>query len=313
MRAARVHEVGAPPQLDDVAEPEPSDGRTVARVRAVPLNPLDLAVAAGRFYGGHPPLPYVPGAEAIVELQDGTRGWFFGDGAGVARDGTLAELATAAAERLIPVPDAVDVAQAAALGIAGIAGWGAVQRARVAAGDRVLVLGGTGTAGSVAVQAARLFGAERVVAAGRDPERLARARELGADDTVGLEDAGELAARFKEACGGGGPTAVIDFVWNGPAVAAAEAATPHARLVNVGQSAGAEAPLTSAAVRGKELDVLGFSNFARSPEELRELYLGLLARAQAGDVRVPVETFSLDEVDEAWRRQAAGAKSVVLI
>jgi hypothetical protein len=65
-------------------------------------------------------------------------------------------------------------------------------------------------------------------------------------------------------------------------------------------------------VRGKELELLGFSNFGRTPDELRELYLGLLAHAQAGRINVPLETFSLDEVDEAWRRQGAGAKSVVV-
>lgn len=59
--------------------------------------------------------------------------------------------------------------------------------------------------------------------------------------------------------------------------------------------------------------MLGFSNFSRTAAELRDLYLELLALAQAGEIRVPVETFSLDEVGEAWRRQSAGAKSVVLI
>lgn len=312
MRAARIHEAGAPPRIDEAAEPQAADGRSTARVRAVALNPLDLNIAAGRFYGGHPPLPYIPGSEAIVELAERGKAWFFGDGAGVARDGTLAEYATVVEDRLIPLPDDADVTLAAALGIAGIAGWGAARRARIASGDRVLVLGATGTAGSVALQAARVLGADHVVAAGRDRERLARALELGASATVQLDD-GELAARFNELCGGEGPTAVLDFLWNGPAVAAAEAAAPHARLVNVGQSAGPEAPLTSAAVRGKELEVLGFSNFSRTPAELRDLYLELLALAHAGEIRVTVETFSLDEVDEAWRRQAAGAKSVVLI
>lgn len=212
MRAARVHEVGAPPRLDEAAEPQPANGRSAARVRAVALNPLDLNVAAGRFYGGHPPLPYIPGSEAIVDRADGGKAWFFGDGAGVARDGTLAEYATVVDERLITLPEGTDEALAAALGIAGIAGWGAAQRARITSGDRVLVLGATGTAGSVALQAARVLGADRVVAAGRNRERLARTLELGAAATVQI-DGGELAARFKETCGGEGPTAVLDFLW----------------------------------------------------------------------------------------------------
>jgi NADPH2:quinone reductase len=308
VRAARVHDLGTLPRVEEIPDP----GGTV-RVRAVALNPLDLSVAAGRFYGGHPPLPYIPGSEAIVELDDGTRAWFFGDGAGVQRDGTLAERALVKDERLIPVPDAVDDATAVALGLAGVAGWGALRRGRIGSGDRVLVLGATGTAGSVALQGARTLGAERIVAAGRDAERLARTRELGADATVRLDGGDDLAARIKDACGGDGPTAVVDLLWNGPLVAASEAAARGARLVNVGQSAGPEAPLTSAAIRGKELELLGFSNFARTPDELRDLYLSLLEHAQAGEIRVAVETFTLDELDEAWRRQAAGAKAVVLL
>jgi NADPH:quinone reductase-like Zn-dependent oxidoreductase len=184
-------------------------------------------------------------------------------------------------------------------------------RARIGPGDRVLILGATGSAGMVALQGARLLGAQRVVAVGRDPERLEAAREHGADEIVRLGGP-DVIARFKEASGGVGPTVVIDMLWGEPVVAAAEAAAPHARIVNVGQSAGAEAPLTSAVVRGKELELLGFSNFGRTPAELRELYLGLLAHAQAGRIRVPLETFSLDDVARAWDRQAAGAKSVVV-
>jgi len=105
VRAARVHELGASPTLDDIPEPEASEGRTAVRVRAVALNPLDLSVGAGRFYGGHPPLPYVAGCEAVVERNDGSRAWFFGDGAGVARDGMLAERALVAEERLVPIEE----------------------------------------------------------------------------------------------------------------------------------------------------------------------------------------------------------------
>ncbi len=307
MRAARVHEVGASPTLGDVPQPEGSDGRTAVRVRAVALNPLDLSVAAGRFYGGHPPLPYIVGCEAVVEREDGSRAWFFGDGAGVARDGMLAERALVVEERLVPIEEDVDDATAVALGIAGVVAWSAVERGRIGPGDRVLVLGASGTSGLVAVQGAKLRGAERVVGAGRDAQRLERARALGADAVVSLDD------DFREACGGDGPTVVIDPLWDGPVTAAADAAAPHARIVHYGQSAGPEATFASGTVRGKELEILGVSNFARTRDELTALHGELLRRARSGDVRVDVETFPLEAIDEAWRRQAAGAKSVVLV
>ncbi len=307
MQAARVHELGAPPTLGDVPEPEGSDGRTAVRVRAVALNPLDLSVAAGRFYGGHPPLPYVVGCEAVVEREDGSRAWFFGDGAGVARDGMLAEHALVVEERLVPIEEDVDDATAVALGIAGVVAWSAVERGRIGPGDRVLVLGASGTSGLIAVQGAKLRGAERVVGAGRDPQRLERARELGADAVVSLDD------ELREVCGGDGPTVVIDPLWDGPVTAAADAAAPHARIVHYGQSAGPEATFASGTVRGKELELLGVSNFARTRDELTALHGELLRRARSGDIRIDVETFPLAEIDEAWRRQASGAKSVVLV
>ena len=118
----------------------------------------------------------MPGCEAVGR-SGGRRVYAFGDGLGIARDGALAERAVVAEERLIPIGDEVADDVVVAFGIAGIAGWLSVtSRGRVGPGDRVLVLGATGVVGLVAVQAARLAGAERVVAAGRRPERLARAR-----------------------------------------------------------------------------------------------------------------------------------------
>ena len=236
----------------------------------------------------------------------GRRIYVFGDGLGIARDGALAERAVVAAERLIPIGDEVADEVAVAFGIAGIAGWLSVTaRGRVGPGDRVLVLGATGAVGQVAVQAARLAGAERVAAAGRRPERLARTRELGADATVELTD-DDFSAAAKEACGGDGPTVIVDLLWGPPLQIALGAAAPRARVVHIGQSAAPEATLTSAAVRGKQIDLLGFSNFGLSMDELRRGYLELLGHATAGRVQLPVETFALDRIAEAWERQAAG-------
>ncbi len=305
MRAARIAELGALPELADVAPPEAGD-RVRLDVLAVALNPLDLAVAGGRFYGGHPPLPYTPGSEAVARTDGGERVYVFGDGLGVARDGTLAEQATVAADRVVSVDADVDDATAVALGIAGIIAWDAVERGRVAAGDRVLVLGASGTAGSIAVQGAKLRGAELVVAAGRDAERLERARALGADATAALD---ELAGAFGDA----GPTVVLDALWGEPVAAAAELAAPRARIVHFGQSAGAEAMLKSGTVRGKELELLGQSNFARTKEELHKTHAELLSRVEAGEIKVDFETFALEEVEQAWKHQAGGGKAVILI
>ena len=305
MRAARITALGAPP------EPAEVEGSGAVDVTAVALNPLDLAVASGRFYGGHPPLPYVPGCEAVV-LVDGERRYLNGAGFGTQRNGFLVEK-TDFPFAGVEVPDGLDDARAVACGIAGMAGWASVaSRSRVESEDRVLVLGATGTAGRVAVQGAKVLGARRVVAAGRDVQRLERSSELGADATLSLED-DDLADRLREACGGDGPTHVVDFLWGDPVRAAVAAAAPGARIVHVGQSAGPEATFSSADVRGKQLAILGYSNFRLSEDELASVYGELAEHVAAGRITIDVQTFQLDDVGQAWAAQAAGEKAVVLL
>jgi NADPH2:quinone reductase len=321
MRAAVITELGSLPALDEVPDPVRGEGEALIRVAAVPLNPIDVNVGAGRFYGGSPPVPYVPGCEGVgrvVEAETlgvGTLVWAHGAGMGTRRDGALAELLSVPEDVVVPLPDDADPALVGALGIAGLAGWLPVAvRAPVQQGETVLVLGATGTVGVVAMQGARLLGAGRVVAAGRRPEALERARRLGADAVVSLEEE-DLVAAFREACGGDGPSLVIDPLWGAPVVAAARAAAPGARIVNIGQSAGAEAPLLSADVRGKQLNVFGFSNFGTPREVMNREYLRLVELARAGELEVEVVTFPFEEAAEAWRRQdeGAGAKVVVTL
>jgi NADPH:quinone reductase len=306
VRAAQIAELGSAPEVVEL------EGDGGIEILAVALNPLDLAVAAGRFYGGHPPLPYVPGCEAVGR-RDGKRVYLFGDGRGTAKDGFLVERTDFPEALEVRVPDELNDAAAAACGIAGMAGWAPVAaRAPVQPDDRVLVLGATGTVGSISLQAARVLGAQRVVAAGRDEAGLRRALELGADATVTL-DGDDLAQRFRDAFGGDGPTLVVDPLWGEPARAAIEAAAPQARIVQLGQSAGAEATLASSVVRGKQLSILGYSDFVQSPEEKRDLYLGLAEHVAAGRIRIDVDSYALDRIAEAWSAQARGAKAVVTL
>ena len=310
MRAAVITEPGRPPELAD--RPEPS-GQAIYEISAVSLNPLDINVCAGRYFGGHPELPYVTGCEGVGRAPDGTRVYLFGDGFGLSRDGLLAERAAAPADLGIPLPEAVSDEMAASCGIAGMAGWMPVAwRAPVRKDDRVLVLGATSTVGLVAVQAAKLLGATHVVAAGRNQERLKRAAELGADATVSIEE-GDLVTAFKEGAGGDGPTYIVDTLWGPPAAAAIQAAAPGWRMVQVGQSAGAEASLPSAAIRGKMGELYGYTDFAVPRNNFREQYLRLVDHAAAGEIIFDIETYPLERVAEAWERQAAGANAKLVV
>ena len=195
MRAALIREVGAAPEL--VADHPGPEGEVVVDVTAAPINPVDLSIAAGRFYAGPPNPPYVPGVEGVGRTAEGARLWFE-TGAGYLGDGSMAERAVVHLERAVELPDGVDDAVAGCLGVAGIAAWVPLaNRACVEEGETVLILGATGVVGQIGVQAAKLLGAGRVIAAGRDPEKLAA---VDADAHVRLP---ATADELREAGGGG--------------------------------------------------------------------------------------------------------------
>lgn len=296
MRGAQIVELGKPPQRVELPEPTPGAGETVVSIEAVALNPLDSSVGSGSFYGGHPPLPYVPGCEAAGRTSDGTLVYVFGDGRGISQNGFMSERVAMPPALAVRIPEGVDAAVAASAGIAGVAGWvAAAWKAKIGPDDRVLVLGASGTVGKVAMQAARVLGAAQVVGA---------ARSAG-DGLVALDD---VSAAFPD-----GFTVCIDPLWGEPLARSLAAAAPHARIVHLGQAAGAESPLRSADVRGKELRILGHSNFALSTEERNRAYLELLRHIVAGTIAIDVELHPLDEVARAWERQRSGAKAVVTL
>src|SRR5919109_2529977 len=118
MRAALIRDIGRLPEPADVPEPEPGEGEQLVDVLAVPLNPIDINVAAGRFYGGHPDPPFVPGCEGVGRVVgSGELVWMHGGGLGVRRDGCLADRDVVPTSATLPVPEGVEPALAGALGI----------------------------------------------------------------------------------------------------------------------------------------------------------------------------------------------------
>jgi len=307
MRAAVIHELGATPVVEEHDEPVRGAGQALVESGAAGVNPVDLAIGAGVFYGGQPPLPFVAGREGAGRVVEGDA---FAPGTLVATlktaSGSMAERFVADESELWEIPAEADPVVATALGIAGLAGWLAVEeRGRIQEGDRVLVLGATGTVGSVAVQAARLLGASRVVAAGRDAARLERSLRLGADETVAIGE-GDAAEAFRAAFPDGGPDLVIDPLWGPPALAAIAIAPIGMRFVNLGQSAGASVELASAAVRGRLLEIIGHTVFEAPHADLARGHRAMLAHVAAGELEVDIETYPLDRAGEAWDAQRAG-------
>jgi NADPH2:quinone reductase len=277
VRAAVLEVIGAEPVLAERPMPVAADGEEVVDVLAVALNPVDLAIGGGRFYAGHPALPYVPGHEAVVRRPSGGLAYASGGGLGVARDGLLTDRAVE---------------------------W----RAGVRDGDVVVVLGATGAVGKVALQAARACGAARTVAVARSAARLAAA-DVVADATV---EVGEGLAERVLAAAGAAPTVVIDTTWGPNLAAMLGIVAPRARVVHLGASAGPSTEIPSAPLRGKQIDLLGFSNFGVPRDVLVAAYRRMVDMAASGALVLSVSRYPLGFVADAWRTATTGEAKVVI-
>ncbi|HEU4669326.1 MAG TPA: zinc-dependent alcohol dehydrogenase family protein [Dyella sp.] len=170
MQAAVAEQIDTPLRLVDLAVPVPGPGQVLVRVAAAGLNPLDTKIRAGKADHARHPLPAVLGidlAGTVVALGPDVDSWRIGDvvygmtgGVGGVQ-GSLAEYAAVDASLLAPKPAHLSMREAAALPLGFITAYeGLVDRARVHAGQRVLVHGGAGGVGHLAVQLARAHGAE---------------------------------------------------------------------------------------------------------------------------------------------------------
>lgn len=307
-----VPAAGAAPELREVAEPARGPGEALVRVLAAPLNPVDRAVAAGRFYMPVPAPPYVAGAELVGEvlaserLPVGTHVW------ALTLRGGMAERAAVPEDALVAVPDDLAAPLAGAIGIAGLAGWMAVRgRGELRPGERVLVLGASGVVGQAAVQAAAGGRAGRIVAAARSATGRERARALGAHAVVDL-GAANLTQAYREALDGPADL-VVDTLWGPPLVAALAALGRGGRVVQVGSAAAAEATVAAGPLRGGRIDLRGLSIFSEDPVDVADAYHEAAVAAASGRLRLELETVPLERGPAAWARLAAGAGGVKLV
>ncbi|MCB0869637.1 MAG: zinc-binding dehydrogenase [Solirubrobacterales bacterium] len=310
MKAARITAYGEPPELVEIEPPAEAGPYAdsvagpaeVVEVLIAGINPVDLAIASGKFDAGAPPLPYVPGTEGIGRMADGEIVWF--DGSHFPW-GSMAERAVITEGGGITLPPGINPEQAIAFGVAGLAAWMSLDwRGELKDGETVLILGASGSVGQIAVQAARMMGAGRVVGMARSEAGRQKVLDLGADAAIGSEgNIDELKASIFEATGGGADL-VLDGLWGLPAAATLQTMKPFGRLVQVGNSAGTEAPVTAGHIRGSSASIRGFRNFW-PPREVRvEAFQRMCSLAVSGDLEIEVEVLPLEDVAEAWDRQS---------
>ncbi|GJF35193.1 NADPH:quinone reductase [Kitasatospora sp. NE20-6] len=321
IQAAIVDAPGAEPRLGPVVLPPRTPGTTLVSVVAAPLNPLDLVIASGTFHSARHEDPYVPGSECVGVVLESDRhapgSWVYAEcHASPDTPGALAARVLVDDDDLLPLPEGLDPVLAAAVGNSGTAAFmPLVEVAALRPGETVLVLGATGAVGRFAIQVARGHGAGRVVGVARDRAALEGLLALGADAVVDLradEGAEELAARLLEAAG---PVdVVLDGVYGVPLEAALQVCAPRARVVNIGNPAGATARIPAGLLRGRQLTLSGFAGLHTPLRDKRAALTWLWSALARDELQVGVRTFPLDELPSAWRAQAASphAKCVVL-
>lgn len=319
MKAAVVRGMGQTPVYGDFPEPEPapSAGESRITVTAAALTQVTKSRASGAHYSSSGQFPFVAGIDGVGRLDDGRRVYFVLPRAPY---GGMGEKTVASSADCVAIPDDLDDVTAAAIANPGLSSWAAyTERARLRAGETVLVNGATGTAGRLAVQIAKHLGAKKVIATGRNIESLRSVMALGADITIVLgEDEGALEESFKEQFAGG-VDVVIDYLWGRSAervlIAAAKAGAEAVpiRFIQVGSVSGSDITLPSAVLRSSAIELMG-SGIGSIPKERLVNAIGSLLNAAApAGLKIATKTVPLSDVDHAWDSNDSAQRTVFTI
>src|SRR3954469_4562318 len=216
MKAILCTHFGNPGELEaaDIPDPVAGAGEAVVAVRAAALNFFDTLIIAGK-YQTKPAFPFSPAAEFAGEVESvGTGVTDLRPGDRVAANigyGAARQKVAVAADRLVKLPDELDFERAAGLIVTyGTTLYALKDRAQLRAGETLAVLGAAGGVGLAAIELGKLMGA-RVIACASSAEKLAFARDHGADATVNYATQ-DLRCALKELGGGHGIDVIFDPV-----------------------------------------------------------------------------------------------------
>jgi NADPH:quinone reductase-like Zn-dependent oxidoreductase len=311
MHAAVVTSFDEPPSYREFKVPTPQGtDEVLVDVVASGLHRRVRSQADGSHYTSSGELPLIPGVDGVARLPDGSMRYF---ALGDTTFGAMAERTVIDLRQSFELPEGVDPVQVAAAMNPALSSWVALKRRTgFISGQRVLVLGATGSSGQMAVQVAKLLGAEQIIAAGRDPQRLAACKELGADTVVRLGETpglGELAADVD---------VVVDYLWGPVTAEAMTAIATHRRdearpltWIEIGAVAGATADIPAAALRALPLQIVGSG---QGSVPTRDILAELPAIAEAvgsGALRIDARAVPLTDVATVWQ-DADGAARIVL-
>jgi NADPH:quinone reductase-like Zn-dependent oxidoreductase len=318
MRAVRIHADGGPDvlQLEEVPDPVAGAGEVLVRIRASALNHLDVWIRKGLPSVPKPRILGADGAGIVESLGEGVTGFVPGqevvlnpgveapDGSihviGEHGDGTNAELIAVPATNVYPIPGGLSFEEAAAFPLVFETAYRMlVTRAHLQEGEWVLLWGigsGVSTAG---LAIAKALGASTIVTSSSD-DKLARARELGADATVN-HATGDVKAAVREATGGHGADVVVEHVGEATWRTSLDVAARDGRIAVCGATTGPNPPAALHRIWWKQLTILGSTMGTKADFE------GAYELIASGRARPVVdEVLPLAEIRAAHERLEAG-------
>ena len=303
-------------KVEEVAAPIPKGGEILLDVHAAGVNFMDALMVEGK-YQVKPPIPFSPGAEVAGVVRA-----LGPDAAGpppgtrvlaTAFHGGYAEQVAVPADQAFAIPDSLSDAAAAGMSIVYGTSFHALKdRARLQAGETLLVLGAAGGVGLTAVELGKQFGAKVIAAASTD-EKLALCRQYGADEVVNYQRE-DLRDRIKALTGGAGVDVVYDPVGGPYTEPMIRSLAPGGRFLVVGFATGdiPKIPLNLLLLKQAAAVGVFWGGWARvNPGENAQNMHAVLDWCAAGWLRPHVSaTVPLDQFREALRqvveRQATG-------
>jgi len=299
MRAVQITAFGGPEHLRLVERPQPTPGpnEVLVKVMRCGVNPVDRSQLAGRWPWLQ--LPHIPGSEiagTVAALGPGVQGLEVGQRIAVAlrlfcgrchyclqgkeelcmsdprtttapampgafTEGGYAEYTVVPAANVLPVPESVDADAACAATLDGVTAWHMVDRARLAPGERVLVVGTTGGLGTFFLQICRLRGAVPYAVTG-SPEHARRLEELGAEAVIDRTTQ-DVAAEARRLTGGRGMDVVLDPIGKESWPSSIAALARGGRLATCGILTGPEVSLNLAPFYAQEQEIIGSTGGTR--------------------------------------------------
>lgn len=263
MKAIVCHELSGPAalRLEEVPEPRPGPGQVRIRVRACGVNFADSLISRGQ-YQVQPQPPFSPGFEVageVLERGSEVQGIAVGDRViGMVGHGGYAEQVVASANRCVPMPAAMSWEHGAAFpvvfGTSHIALW---HRARLRAGETLVVHGASGGVGLTAVVIGKRLGAT-VIATASGFQKLEVARKHGADHLIdtGHED---LRTRIREWTAGRGADVIYDPVGGELFAASLRSVAFEGRILIIGFAGGTVPQIPANHLLVKNVDVIGLN------------------------------------------------------